>query len=86
LCPRAVRRSRPAAKAAKWKVVGPKKAIVIEGDDRVGALTDCFEKLANAKINVTATSAIAAGVDRFGAVLWVKPRNVKRTAKALGVG
>jgi hypothetical protein len=75
-----------AVKAAKWKVVGPKKAFVIEGDDRVGALTDCFEKLANAKINVTATSAIAAGAGRFGAILWVKPRDVKRAAKALGVG
>ena len=27
-----------AAKTARWKVVGPKKAFVIEGDDRVGAI------------------------------------------------
>lgn len=75
-----------AAKAAKWKVVGPKKALVIEGEDRVGALTDYFAKLGDAKINVTATSAIVAGAGRFGAILWVKPRDVKRAAKALGVG
>ena len=75
-----------AAKGAKWKVVGPKKAYVIEGDDRVGALTGYFAKLADAKINVTATSAIVAGTGRFGAILWVKPRDVKRAAKALGVG
>src|SRR5690242_18663377 len=40
-----------AAKMAKWKVSGPKKAFVIEGDDRTGALVDHFAKLGDAKIN-----------------------------------
>lgn len=75
-----------AAKMAKWKVTGPKKAFVIEGEDRTGALVDHFAKLADAKINVTATSAITAGAGRFGAILWVKPRDVKRAAKAFGIG
>jgi hypothetical protein len=75
-----------AAKMAKWKVTGPKKAFVIEGEDRTGALVDHFAKLADAKINVTATSAITAGAGRFGAILWVKPRDVKRAATVLDVG
>ncbi len=75
-----------AAKQAKWKVVGPKKAFVIEGDDRVGALVDYYAKLAAAKINVTATDAVTAGFGRFGAIIWVKARDVKRAAKVLGVG
>ncbi len=75
-----------AAKMAKWKVTGPKKAFVIEGEDRSGALVDHFAKLADAKINVTATSAVTAGAGRFGAILWVSPRDVKRAANALGVG
>ncbi len=75
-----------AAKAAKWKVVGPKKAFVIEGDDRVGALVDYFSRLAAAKINVTATQAVTAGTGQFGAIIWVKARDVKRAAKALGAG
>ena len=53
---------------------------------RVGALADWFAALGGAKINVTAVSAITAGAGRFGAVLWVKARDVKRAAKALGVG
>jgi hypothetical protein len=75
-----------AAKMAKWKVSGPKKAFVIEGEDRTGALAEHLAKLGDAKINVTATSAIVAGAGRFGAILWVKQRDVKKAARALGVG
>ncbi len=75
-----------AAKAAKWKVVGPKKALVIEGEDRLGALVDHFARLGDAKINVTASTAVTAGAGRFGAIFWVRPRDVKRAARALGAG
>jgi len=75
-----------AARAAKWKVVGPKKAFLIQGEDRVGALVDYFAKLAAAKINVTATDALTTGAGQFGAIFWVKARDVKRAAKALGAG
>jgi hypothetical protein len=75
-----------AAKTAKWKLTGPKKAFLIDGDDRPGALADYFAKLGEAKINVTAVSAAAAGAGRFGAILWVKPRDVKKAAQVLGAG
>jgi hypothetical protein len=75
-----------AARMARWKVTGPKKAFVIEGQDRTGALVDHYAKLSAAKINVTATSATVAGAGRFGAILWVKPRDVRRAARMLGVG
>jgi hypothetical protein len=73
-----------AAKMAKWTITGPRKAFVIEGEDRTGALVDYLAKLGDAKINVTATSAVAAGAGRFGTILWVKPRDVKRAAAVLG--
>ncbi len=73
-----------AARAAKWKAVGPKKAFVIEGEDRVGALVNYFARLGDAKINVTASTAVTAGAGRFGAIFWVKPRDVKRAAQVLG--
>lgn len=73
-----------AARKAGWKVVGPKKAFAIDGADRTGALVNHLAKLGKAKINVTAVDALAAGAGRFGAVLWVKPRDVKRAAKVLG--
>ncbi|HEV8310349.1 MAG TPA: hypothetical protein VGW35_22015 [Methylomirabilota bacterium] len=75
---------RAAARKAKWKVTGPKVAFLVEGDDRPGVVADILGKLAAAKVNVTATDAVCAGGGRFGVLLWVKPRDVNRAAKALG--
>jgi hypothetical protein len=75
---------RAAARKAKWKVIGPKVGFLIEGDDRTGVMADIYERLAAARINVVASDAVVAGAGRFGAILWVKPRDVARTAKVLG--
>ena len=72
------------ARQKKWKVKGPKRAFVIEGDDRIGACAAVLDKLAAAKINVIAMDGIAAGSGRWGAILWVKPRDVKKAAAILG--
>lgn len=74
-----------AAKKARWKLSPRKTVFLIEGEDRVGALADIAARLAAAKINVTATDAICAGAGRYGALIWVKPRDVKRAAQALGI-
>ena len=72
-----------AAKKAKIKVVGPKTGFLIQGDDRVGVVSEITTKLSGARINVTALYAIAAGAGRYGAILWVKPRDVNKAAKVL---
>jgi hypothetical protein len=74
---------RAAARKAGWKLVGPRRAFVIEGEDRVGALVDVFTKLAEAKINITATDAIATG-GRYAAIVWVQARDVNKAKKVLG--
>jgi hypothetical protein len=74
---------RTVARKAGWKVAGAKKAFLIYGEDRVGVVAELLEALTQAKINVTATQAIIAGADRFGMILWVKPGDVRRAAKAL---
>jgi len=72
------------AKQKKWKVKGPKRAFIIEGDDRIGACAAVLARLAAAKLNVTAMDAVAVGGGRYGAILWVKPRDVKKAAAILG--
>lgn len=73
-----------ATKKAGVKLVGPKSAFLIQGDDRPGAVAEVLTKLAGARINVTAMNAIAAGKRQYGAILWVRPRNVRRAAEVLG--
>ncbi|MBI4587617.1 MAG: hypothetical protein HY725_02160 [Candidatus Rokubacteria bacterium] len=72
------------ARQAKWKVKGPKRAFLIQGDDRPGACAAILDKLAGAKINVTAMDAVAAGAGRWAAILWVKPAAFKKAAAILG--
>jgi prephenate dehydratase len=73
-----------AAKKLKVALGAKKTCFVIQGDDRVGALTETLQKLAEAKINMTAMDAVAAGMGRYGAIFWVKPRDAARAAKLLG--
>jgi len=73
-----------AAKGAKIKLSKPKTAFLLDGDDRFGALASTLAKLGAAKINVTAISAVCAGMGRYGAIFWVKPRDVAKAAAALG--
>ena len=74
-----------AAKKDKLKVQGPKACILVEGDDRPGAGAELTTKLAAAKINIIALQAISAGTGRYAAILWVKPRDVKKAEKALAM-
>jgi hypothetical protein len=61
-----------------------KSGFLVQGDDRVGALTGLLDKLAAARINVTALDAVTTGDGRYGAIFWVKPAAVAKAAKAIG--
>ena len=71
-----------AAKKLKLKLSKKKSGFLLQGKDRVGAMSKTLDKLAAAKINVTAVDAVATG-GRFAAILWVKPKKVARAAKLL---
>lgn len=72
------------AKKLGLKLSKTKTGFLLQGDDRIGALNRVLARLSEAKINVTAVDAVAAGKGRYGAILWVKQKNVARAAKALG--
>lgn len=74
-----------AAKNAGLKLSKPKAMFLIEGDDRVGALTSTLSRLGTAGVNVTALTAVRSGAGRFGALLWVKAKDVRKAAEILGV-
>ena len=84
--PEDVAEFKEAAKANKLKIQGPKMCLLVEGDDRPGALGDLADRLRLAKINMTAVTGVAAGLGRFGAILWVKAGDVKKAAKVFDIG
>ena len=65
-------------------LIGPKRAFLIQGDDRTGVVADLTRRLANTKINITAAAATSAGAGRYGMILWVAPADYDRAAKVLG--
>jgi hypothetical protein len=73
---------RRAAKKAKWKVTGPKKVFLLQGDDRVGLLADIVGALAGSRINITALDAISVH-GRYGALVWVALKDLKKAQKAI---
>jgi len=72
------------ARQNDWKLSKTKKGFLIQGPDRIGAVHRHLGKLAEKKINVVAADAIAAGKDRYGMILWVRPTDYAKAARALG--
>jgi hypothetical protein len=74
---------RRVARREGWRLGRPKRAFLIQGSDRTGAVHQHLVRLAEARINVTAVDAVTAGAGRYGAILWVKPRDYARASRAL---
>lgn len=61
---------------------GPYPALLVQGDDELGALAGIHERLSDAGVNVFASSGVAAG-SSFGYVLYVRPEKIERAMSAL---
>ena len=72
-----------AARRAKLKISSRKTVFLAQGDDKVGALTQVLGRLAKAKINLVALSAVTAGRRRYGMLFWVKPKDVAKASRVL---
>ena len=84
LVPESPESLRAAAEQAGVALSEVKRAFLIQGEDRVGAVADATAKLAEANVNITAAAAVAAGAGRYGMILWVAPADYERAAEALG--
>jgi hypothetical protein len=75
-----------AARAVGLKLSAKKSGFLIQGDDRPGAVADVLRRLADVYINVTSVQVLCAGSGRYGGMLWVKTPDLRKAAKALGIG
>jgi hypothetical protein len=62
----------------------PKKAFLVRGKDRAGAIASFMDPLGMVGINITAIDAVSAPKNRFAAIFWVKPKDFTKAAKVLG--
>jgi len=74
---------RRVARNEGWQISKVKKGFLVTGGDQLGAVHRHVKKLSDAKINVTAADAMAAGKGRYGMILWVSPKVYSRAAKVL---
>jgi len=83
--PRNTAAFRKAMKRAGFPVSEKKTVFLIRGDDKVGAVYRIMETLGKAGINVTAIDAVSNGKGLYGAILWVKAKDVGKVSRVLGV-
>jgi hypothetical protein len=85
LFPEDASRMEDAARKAGWMLDGPHAALLVQGDDELGALARIHVKLYETRVNVYAYSGVADGRGAFGYVLYVRPEEFERAARAMDV-
>jgi hypothetical protein len=79
--------SRLAAEAASvgLPLDGPYHALLVQGDDELGALAGVHERLFRAGVDIYASSGVTDGHGSFGYVVYVREDQFESAASALGV-
>jgi hypothetical protein len=72
-----------AAKKARLAIGKKQTAFFVNGEDRPGAVAESLAKLAAKKINVGAVQAVCGGKGRYGAVIFLPQKEVRKAATAL---
>ncbi|MFC1817963.1 hypothetical protein ACFL0B_02565 [Thermodesulfobacteriota bacterium] len=64
---------------------GPHPALLVQCDDRLGALADIHLQIYEADVNVESASGVTDGRGAFGYIIHVKPEDFAKAAEALGI-
>jgi hypothetical protein len=74
-----------AAEKVGLLLTGPERAVLVQGDDRLGALADIHLKLFDAQINVYASSGVTDGRGGYGYIMYVRPEDFHKAELMLGI-
>ena len=75
-----------AAKSGGYTLTGPRRAVLIQGDDRLGALVGYCEGLYDAQINVSSCTGVTDGRGGYGYVIHLRTEDMDRAAEVLATG
>jgi hypothetical protein len=64
---------------------GPLPALLVQCDDRLGALADIHLKIYEADVNVKSAGGVSDGRNSFGYVIHIEPKDFDKAAAALGI-
>ena len=73
------------SKRSGFSLDGPHPAILVQGDDELGALAEIHQLLYRANVNVYASNGVTDNRGSFGYLLYVRPEEYERAAAALKV-
>lgn len=64
---------------------GPQPALLVQGDDKLGALAEVHMKLYEANVNIYASSGVSDGKGSYGYIIYVRPDDYEKAVSALNV-
>ena len=73
------------AKLAGMRLEGPHHALLIQGDDELGALSRIHQQLYEENINLYASSGVTDGRGSYGYLIYVREDDFERAAATLGL-
>jgi hypothetical protein len=73
------------ARAAGLALDGPYHALLVQGDDELGALAHVHERLVSAGLDIFASSGVSDGRGAFGYVVHVREDQFEKAVSALGL-
>jgi hypothetical protein len=73
------------ARAAGLTLDGPYHALLVEGDDELGAFASVHDRLSDAGVNVYASSGVTNGRGAFGYLVYVREDQFEKAVNALGL-
>jgi hypothetical protein len=69
---------------AGFTLDGPHRALLVQGDDELGALVGIHGRLTDAGVNVYAAYGVCDGRGGFGYLVYVRPEEFEHAARTLG--
>ena len=73
------------SRSANLPLDGPYHALLVQGDDELGALAGVHERLVEAGVDIYASSGVTDGRGAFGYVVYVREDQFDTAAAALGI-
>ena len=73
------------AKKASLVIHGPVPALLVQGTDELGALTDIHKNLFDYGVNVVSSSAVTDGKGGFGYIIYIRTEQFNTAKAALGL-